>query len=178
MEAETIQPAATGAKIARILTLLIRLGLGGILLWSGVAKLRQPYDFLSNVYQYELLGPKMGMAVAMILPWVEVVIGLCLLAGLFVGGALLGSILLAAVFTFAQASAMRRGLSIECGCFGSSSSSAEPSMVGYGTLLRAWGMFLAAITVYGCLLASRSAQPIPQRDGAEQELPIAQPAAG
>ena len=47
---------------------LARLGIGCMFLWSSLPKIRQPYDFLSSVYSYELVGPKLGMFVAMTLP--------------------------------------------------------------------------------------------------------------
>ena len=36
---------------------VVRLGLGCLFLWSGLPKIRQPYDFLASVYNYELVGP-------------------------------------------------------------------------------------------------------------------------
>ncbi|MHC4739886.1 MAG: MauE/DoxX family redox-associated membrane protein [Planctomycetota bacterium] len=62
--------------------------------------MRQPYDFLSSVYSYELVGPRLGMFVVMILPGLELLVGICLVGGIFIGGALLTSAAMAAMFTF------------------------------------------------------------------------------
>ena len=97
---------------------LIRFLLAGIFVWTGVAKLRHPYEFLAAIYAYKLVAPSAGVALAAVLPWLEVVVGLCLFAGVLTVGCLRISVLLTAMFTLAMASALSRGLSINCGCFG------------------------------------------------------------
>jgi len=59
----------------------------------------------------------------MIIPWLELIIGVFLILGIFVReSAVLGSILMI-LFIMAIASAMARGLDIECGCFGTKNGS-------------------------------------------------------
>ena len=111
---------------------VVRLVLGCMFLIGALPKIRQPYDFLGDVYGYELVGPKLGMFVAMTLPWVELFVGICLLGSIFIGSALLLSIVMGAMFTFVLSWAIYHGLDISCGCFGAGS-----SMIGYGTLIRA-----------------------------------------
>ena len=106
-------------------------------------KIRQPYDFLSSVYDYELIGPKLGMLTAMALPWLELLVSLCLLGGIFVSGALLASIGMAGMFTFVLSWALYRGLEIGCGCFG-----AGTELISYSILIRALGILLISITAY------------------------------
>ena len=55
--------------------LMVRLGLGFMFILSSVPKIRQPYAFLGSVYGYELVGAKVGVLVAMVLPWVELGFG-------------------------------------------------------------------------------------------------------
>lgn len=133
------------------LMLVVRLGLGCLFLWSSLPKIRQPYDFLSSVYSYELVGPKLGVLVAMTLPWAELLVGICLLGGIFVSGALLASIGMAAMFTFVLTSALYRGLQISCGCFSASGA----GVIGYSTLIRACAIFLASIAAYISLVGLR-----------------------
>jgi len=123
---------------------VVRLGLGCLFIWSSLPKIRQPYDFLSSVYEYELVGPKLGMLVAMTLPWLELLVCVSLVVGIFVGGALLASIAMAAMFTFVLASTLYRGLQISCGCFGAS----DTSIINYFTLIRACIILLLAIAAY------------------------------
>jgi len=111
---------------------LVRLILGVMFLMGALPKIRQPYDFLGDVYGYEIVGPKLGMLVAMTLPWAELLVGICLLGSIFVGGALLVSMVMGVIFTFVLSWAIYHGLDISCGCFG-----AGTSQIGYGTLIRA-----------------------------------------
>jgi hypothetical protein len=119
--------------------------------YSSLPKMRQPYDFLSSVYKYELVGPKLGLLIAMVLPWAELMVGVCLLGGIFVGGALLVSFVMGTIFTFVVGSAIHRGLEISCGCF--SASSVE--QVGYSTLIRACMIALISVTAYIATMSRR-----------------------
>jgi uncharacterized membrane protein YdcZ (DUF606 family) len=84
------------------------------------------------------------MLIAMTLPWLELLVGLCLVGGIFVSGALLTSIGMAAMFTFCLASALYRGLEISCGCFGPTST----EIIGYSTLIRALVILLFSVATY------------------------------
>jgi uncharacterized membrane protein YphA (DoxX/SURF4 family) len=126
------------------LAIVLRLVIGCIFVASSISKLRQPYDFLASVYGYELVGPKLGVIVAIVLPWLELLAGVCLVGGIFVAGALLASIGMCAMFSFVLASALWRGLEISCGCFNPSST----SVIGYWSLIRAATLLLAAAAAY------------------------------
>ena len=88
-----------------------------LFLYAGLAKLRQPADFLRDVYAYRLIGPPAGRYLAMLLPHLEIVAGGFLLLGLWprAAGLVLASLCL--VFAAAQGWAMAHGLTIDCGCF-------------------------------------------------------------
>lgn len=133
-----------GRRMVRVVVLVVRVVLGCIFIASSLSKIRQPYDFLGSIYGFELVGPKMGILVAMVLPWLELFVGICLVGGVFVGGALLVSIAMGAMFTFVVGSAIYRGLDISCGCF----NPADSSVIGYWTLIRAVVILLAAISAY------------------------------
>ena len=121
----------------------VRMALGCLFIYGSLPKIRQPYDFLANVYEYELVGPKLGMLVTMTLPWLELLVGICLVGGVFVSGALLVCIAMAAMFTFVISSALYRGLQIGCGCFGS-----QGDIISYFTLVRACAILLVSILAY------------------------------
>jgi hypothetical protein len=123
----------------------LRLGLGITLLLAGAMKFGAPFGFLDAVYGYDLLGPRGGLLVAMTLPLAEVIVGICLLGDLGLGGALLVSVGMSAVFVVAQVTAIARGLTIECGCLGGSSK----SVVGFATLARS--MLLMGASVAGLM---------------------------
>jgi hypothetical protein len=115
-----------------ILALTIRITLGCLFVWSSLPKVFLPHHFLGDVYAYRLAGPVLGMMVATVLPWCELLTGICLLGGLFVGGALLTCIGMAFMFLVAVSWALYQGLDISCGCFGASAS----IPIGTGTLVR------------------------------------------
>jgi uncharacterized membrane protein YphA (DoxX/SURF4 family) len=140
-------------KLRSAFAVAVRLGLGCLFLYSSLPKIRHPYDFLSSVYNYELVGPKVGVLAAMVLPWLELLVGICLVGGIFVSGALLVSMAMAGMFTFVITSALYRGLNISCGCFSASST----EQIGYATLIRACVILLFSMFVYISVVASHPA---------------------
>ncbi len=131
-------------KILSGFSVIVRVGLGCMFIYSSLPKIRQPYDFLSSIYNYELVGPKLGMLAAMVIPWAELLVGICLVGSIFISGALLMSIALGAMFSFVLGSALQKGLDISCGCFGSS----ENEVISYMTLLRALAIMLLSAAAY------------------------------
>lgn len=111
---------------------LVRFAIGCMFIYSSLPKIRQPYDFLASIYSYEIVGPKLGMFVAMTLPWLELIVGICLIGGIFTGGSLLAGMMLAAMFTYVLGSALYHGLEITCGCFGAGAT----DIITYKTLIR------------------------------------------
>jgi Methylamine utilisation protein MauE len=108
---------AGGWKVPRAAAYaVLRLAVGSILLWTGLSKLQQPYEFLSAVYGYELIGPATGLWLVRLLPWMEITLGACLLGAFCIHGAWLISALLLTAFGAARVSAVVRGLPIPCGC--------------------------------------------------------------
>lgn len=128
-------------------SVLVRVGLGCLFLYSALPKVRQPYDFLGDVYAYEIVGPTLGVVMAMTLPWLELLTGICLLGGIFISGALLVSMGMAAMFTFVISWALYQGLNISCGCFGSGTET-----ITYVTLIRAVGILLVSLVAYGAVI--------------------------
>jgi putative oxidoreductase len=97
---------------------LLRQLLGILLLWAAVSKLANPTEFLGSVYAYQLPLPRGFLqAAAVVLPWVELLVGLLLLAGFWPQTALLIVAALMGLFVLATGQAWLRGLDISCGCF-------------------------------------------------------------
>ncbi len=138
------EPAVKTSAISRVapgIAFGLRLALGGLLLVAAQHKIAAPSAFLETVYGYELVGPRVGLWVATMLPALEIVLGACLIAG--VAKALTAALttLLVAAFLVAQVSAMARGLSIDCGCFASDAG----NTVGVLTLVRTSVILAAAV---------------------------------
>jgi uncharacterized membrane protein YphA (DoxX/SURF4 family) len=96
----------------------LRLAAAGVWLASGASKIPDIRTFQVLVQRYGILPDILSGPFAYILPFFELAIGLYLAAGLFVRGTAFVGTLMFAVFLGAQASAWARGISLDCGCFG------------------------------------------------------------
>ena len=101
----------------KALVLVLRLLLGGLFLWAGLSKLASPLQTLGAVYSYQIVLPD-GVAalIATALPWMEILLGTALLAGLWLSVATGWTAALLVFFTAMTAQAWWRGLPIDCGC--------------------------------------------------------------
>ncbi len=119
---------------------ILRQLLGVLLLWAAVSKLANLTEFLGSVYAYQLPLPRIGLqAAAVVLPWVELLCGLLLLAGFWSRTALLIVTGLLGLFVLATGQAWLRGLEIACGCF-------NLKMLGLNASLPALERFLESVS--------------------------------
>ena len=105
-------------RFAKLIERAAALAIAFVLLKSSLAHLANPYQFLSAIYSYELVGPSTGPWIAALVPFVQLTIAMFLLLRFFALEAYLLGIALFIGFIYVQTSAIRRGLNIECGCFG------------------------------------------------------------
>jgi uncharacterized membrane protein YphA (DoxX/SURF4 family) len=110
----------------------VRLAAAVIWIVAGAAKLPDIRNFQLLVDKYGILPGALTGPFAYALPFLEIAIGLYLAAGLFVRGTALTGTLLFSAFLIAQATAWARGMTLDCGCFGT----AVESTVGPLTMLR------------------------------------------
>lgn len=108
--------SGTMAKAAIAARLLV----GAVLVFSGFSKLLVPAEeFAMALETYRLFPLPTIMALARIIPWVELFMGVCLLLGYAVGYAGTAAAALFLAFITALGSTLMRGIPIEdCGCFG------------------------------------------------------------
>ena len=105
-----------------------------------------PDDFAKAIGNYHVLPFGLENLLALILPWLELFTGICLIIGVMLDGATILAVLMNIVFIFAISQALARGISIECGCF--SVSSEGGSNIGIQTILRDIGYLFLAYVVY------------------------------
>jgi putative oxidoreductase len=98
--------------------LALRIVLAGLFILAGVLKLLDPAAFAVEINRYQMIPWWSCALLALFLPWLEICMGIALLTRWFSRGALAWVITLLIVFSLALLSAMLRGLSIDCGCFG------------------------------------------------------------
>ncbi|NBV85122.1 MAG: DoxX family protein [Verrucomicrobia bacterium] len=107
-----------GGRKMNKLVFLVRLVVSGLFIVAAFLKLRD-YDLtLIAIYQYDLMSWENAGRLAAALPWLEMAGGVGLwIPRLRLGGATLCAGL-SAMFIAALASAVIRGLDVNCGCFG------------------------------------------------------------
>lgn len=103
---------------ARLSSIALRVLLGGMFLAAGWSKVGETMPTLVSIYSYQIVMPDaLAEFAAMALPWVELLLAVLLLAGLFFPWTLVATGLVLAAFTALTAQAWWRGLDIDCGCF-------------------------------------------------------------
>jgi hypothetical protein len=82
---------------------------------------RHPWRFARGVVEYRIVPAPAALALAVILPYVELLVGVALVTGLFVGIALPAATALFGLFFVAVAVILRRQDDVTCYCFGAAS---------------------------------------------------------
>jgi putative oxidoreductase len=89
-----------------------------LLIGAAVTKIANLNDFYLSITLYQLpLADGLIRLTAMVLPWLEFLCGILLIAGTAKRAALLWAIILFAIFVLVTGQAWLRGLNISCGCF-------------------------------------------------------------
>jgi uncharacterized membrane protein YphA (DoxX/SURF4 family) len=103
--------------LTRHLPAVARIILGGIFIYAALLKIVDPVAFAGSVAAYRILPYFASYLTAAVLPFLELICGVFLVCGYRVKGAalIIGGMNL--VFIAALASAIVRGLDIDCGCF-------------------------------------------------------------
>ncbi len=127
------------------LSYVLRFALGILFIYASIDKIRFPDKFLRILYNYHLLPDAVLTPVAIILPWLECLVGISLITGIFLEGGIIWANLLLIIFFLALLIDFLRGLNINCGCFNlDQNPTAQHNMLWY--LLR--DLFLLLIALY------------------------------
>ena len=97
---------------------IMRLVLGGVFFWAGVVKIPDLEFFSYTVRAYNLLPEFLILPVTILIPWLECVIGLCLILGLWTHASTLIASGLLVAFAGALGAKIYQGVNMSCGCFG------------------------------------------------------------
>jgi putative oxidoreductase len=124
--------------------LVSRFVLGFVFLFASIEKISNPEAFASAVELYKLLPVASVNLFAVIVPWVELVCGFSLIAGVCVRGSSFLLTSLTALFIGAIIMAVLRHLTIDCGCFGSPH--ADP--VGWMKVTEDFGLLLLGMHIF------------------------------
>ncbi|MDD9888664.1 MAG: DoxX family membrane protein [Candidatus Marinimicrobia bacterium] len=126
--------------------LIARLILGGVFIYASLDKIAQPAEFAKAIGNYHVVPFGLENLMALALPWLELIAGICLIAGIMVDGATIMVILMNIVFIFAISQALARGISIECGCFSVTTEGGDN--IGIQTILRDIGYLVLAAVIW------------------------------
>lgn len=99
----------------------------GLWIVAALFKLADPAAFARDIEHYRIVSASAAAPAAVYLPWLEIALGLGLWLPRFREAARFLSILLLLGFCGALASALARGLDIDCGCFGTGGPKASAS---------------------------------------------------
>ena len=108
----------SGRLASEWLTVRVQFVLAAFFVVAGLAKIADPPGFAHEIHNYGLVPGPLVNAMALVLPWLEVITGV----GLFLGIArrsaarILGIQLI--VFIAARSINLFRGKPVDCGCFG------------------------------------------------------------
>ena len=119
--------------LKNLLVMVCRIFLGFMFIYASLDKIAHPEEFAKQIGYYKALPFGLENVLAIVLPWTELIVGICLIAGLLVDGATLLSIIMMLVFILAISQAMLRGIDITCGCF---KVSADSDKLGLDTIIR------------------------------------------
>jgi uncharacterized membrane protein YphA (DoxX/SURF4 family) len=115
------------ATIPSIILAIIRVALGGLFVFAGSMKLFGPgatpnqsmIDFSASVNAFKILPPQLIEPAAWTIPWIEIIAGAMIIAGLWTRSASLALGALVGAFIYAIRMALDSGnVDIDCGCFG------------------------------------------------------------
>lgn len=127
------------------------LALAAIFIYAGVDKIRDPLEFADNIAGFAVLPAALINLFALSLPLFEIACGLLLLWSPSRRTGSLAVALICVMFFAALSSALFRGLTLDCGCFGAGAPSRRRMWLELGLNVV---MFVGALFVYLRAIAS------------------------
>jgi uncharacterized membrane protein YphA (DoxX/SURF4 family) len=100
------------------LVLVLRVVIGGIFVVAGASKVGHAALFAAQIAGFRILPEAVIAPLAVMLPFLEILLGGYLIVGLFTRVTAWVAVVLLAVFDLAIASAVVRGMTVSCSCFG------------------------------------------------------------
>lgn len=91
--------------------------LGGLFIYASIDKIVHPHAFAKIIYNYQLMPDIFIYFMAVTLPWVEMIAGFALVAGIYRRASAIILSALLVIFSVAISINLIRGLNFDCGCF-------------------------------------------------------------
>jgi uncharacterized membrane protein YphA (DoxX/SURF4 family) len=147
--------SSSQSKTVKAVVLILRIALGAIFIYAAYTKLIESWRlFAAGIASYEVLPMWAVELLARTLPWFELLVGLLLIAGLWLRVSTVSTSALLLVFFSLMVRAYFKGMTIDCGCFG------PGETISWKTLLRDGGMLAGSlfVTVMAFLNRSKTAE--------------------
>jgi len=112
----------------RLLDVAIRIVLAAVFVYAGYLKIIDPLPLADSIASFKMLPLRLVNPMALGLPVFEIAAGILLLIGWPRRVAALALVIVTAVFAVAMLSALARGISVDCGCFGTGGGSSILTM--------------------------------------------------
>ena len=119
-----------------------RLILGVIFIYASYDKILHPKAFAEVVYNYQILPGGLINVTAIFLPWLEILMGVFLIVGVWMPGTIIWCNTLLVVYIGALCFNLVRGIDVNCGCF----STTKGSSISIETIL--WDVAFLTLSVY------------------------------
>lgn len=140
MIAETSKEG-TARTLLRVLSLGLRIYLGLVFIYAAWGKIADPRQFALSVATYDILPLVLINLMAVVLPWIELLVGVSLILGWWTRASALCIAGMMIMFIVALSMALAKGLEMSCGCFASQEASEEINAL---TLVRDFAWLAAA----------------------------------
>jgi putative oxidoreductase len=148
-----------GSRTVADVVVVARLFLGGVFILAAVPKLADVSQFARVVSGYEIFRDSYGAVVAVLLPLVELAVGLLLITGIEVRVSSAAAAALLVLFALVVARAVRRGHAFDCGC---GSGASRP--IGWSVIVEDLAFAAMAVFIASAASASLAVWPISERD--------------
>jgi uncharacterized membrane protein YphA (DoxX/SURF4 family) len=143
--------SSSQSKTVKAVVLVLRIGLGAIFIYAAYTKLTESWRlFAAGIASYEVLPMWAVELLARTLPWFELLVGLLLIAGRWLRVSTVATSALLLVFFSLMVRAYVKGMTIDCGCFGTGEA------ISWKTLLRDGGMLAGSLFVTVVAFLNRS----------------------
>ncbi len=116
--------------------------LGGVFIYASYDKILHPAAFSKIIYNYQILPDGLINLTALVLPMLELIMGIFLWVGFWMPGTVMLSNILLVSYIGILTFNLVRGLDINCGCFSTSSG----SVINIASIL--WNAAFLALSVY------------------------------
>ena len=99
------------------LPFIFRMILGVVFIYASYDKILNPAGFSDNIHNFHLTPAAVENLAALIIPWLELIVGVFLIFGVFLEGSTSITIGLLVLFIIILSQAVLRGIDVHCGCF-------------------------------------------------------------